>query len=353
MSAKKSTIKEIAAMAQVSPATVSLVINNKPGVGEQTRKKVLHILEATQYLPPRAISHKSLSFVFLKYKEHGMIVEENQGFIPAIIEYIEYFCTQENIQLITKVSDKYSFESMLFSQEIRRADGLFILGTELSKSQVALLQKFDRPYLVIDNSCQKYQINSVVMNNAGIVHQAIEHLYSLGHRKIGYLCSNVEISNFKERRDSFYRSLKEFSLQMSHRFLVKPTLQGAYMDTKAQLAKETELPSAFFADNDTIAIGAIKAFQEMGYKIPDDISIIGVDDIPYSAIASPALTTIRVSRRAMAEFSVSSLTQCVDSYLDSAPFPAVKVLVEGQLIVRGSTHLAENERISPAAGTTV
>lgn len=69
-------------MAQVSPATVSLVINNKPGVGEQTRKKVLHILEATQYLPPRAISHKSLSFVFLKYKEHGMIVEENQGFIP-------------------------------------------------------------------------------------------------------------------------------------------------------------------------------------------------------------------------------------------------------------------------------
>lgn len=343
MSVKKSTLKEIAKLAEVSPATVSLVINNRRGVGEQTRRKILSILEATQYIPPRTISHKSLSFVFLKYKEHGMVVEENQGFITAIIEYIEYFCTQKNIQLITKMSDKYSFEATLSSPEVRHADGCFVLGTELNPSQIALLQKFERPYLVIDNSCYRYQMNSVVMDNAGIVYHAIEYLHSLGHRRVGYLCSNVEISNFKERRDSFYSSLKEFGIQMSCRFLLKPTLHGAYMDAKAQLENERELPSAFLADNDTIALGAIKAFQEAGYKIPEDISIIGVDDIPYSAVASPALTTIRISRRAMAQFSVSSLTQCVEASLNNEPFPAVKVLVEGQLITREST-CPSNER---------
>ena len=111
------------------------------------------------------------------------------------------------------------------------------------------------------------------------------------------------------------------------------------MDAKVQLGREWELPSAFFADNDTIAIGAIKAFQEIGYQIPDDISIIGVDDIPYSSISTPPLTTIKVSRRAMAEFSVSALVQCVEAHMNGTPFPAIKTSVEGQLIVRGSTGL--------------
>lgn len=335
--AKKATIKEIAKIAQVSPATVSLVINNKPGVSEQTRERIISILESTRYISSRTTSRKPLSFAFLKYTEHGMVVEENQGFIPAIIEYIEYSCAQKKIPLFTKISDKYSFETILFSQEILNVDGLFVLGTELNTSQIALLQKLKQPYLVIDNECRAYQMNSVVMNNHGIVRQAVEHLYSLGHRRIGYLCSNVEISNFLERRNGFYDSIRELGMQMCSRLLLTPTLRGAYTDAKEQLKNEEDLPSAFFADNDTIAIGAIKAFQELGHKIPEDISIIGVDDIPYSSITSPALTTVKVSRRAMAEFSVSALIQCVEAYLNNAPFPAIKTFVEGQLIIRDST----------------
>lgn len=338
MPSKKPTIKEIAELANVSPATVSLVLNNKKGISEQTRRKILHILETTQYISPRAPIYKSLSFMFLKYKEHGMIVEENTGFIPAIIDYIEYFCAQRSIQLITKVLDKVSFEKFLSSSEIYDADGFFVLGTELTDEQISVLQKIDIPILLIDNSCRKFQLNSVVMSNEDIVHQAVEYLHTLNYRRIGYLCSNVEISNFKERRNGFYRSLKEFDLQMSCLFLMKPTLRGSYSDTKQQLQNVKSLPPAFFADNDTIALGAIKAFVEAGYKVPEDISIIGVDDIPFSAVAAPALTTIRVSRRAMAELSVTTLLQCVEAYQSEEVFPAIKVLIGGQLVERDSTR---------------
>lgn len=336
---KKPTIKEIAKLAQVSPATVSLIINNKKGVSEQTRKRVQSILESQMYVPQRSSSSTSpLTFVFLKYREHGMIVEENQGFIAAILDHIEYICNKEGIQLISKTADASTIEQILASPDVQNADGVFVLGTELHDNQLTYLQKIPCPYLVVDNYCRFHQINSVVMSNVEIVYQAIGHLYALGHRTIGYLSSNTIIANFRDREDGFYSALKELKLQAARRINVTPTLHGAYMDMKAAIAANPNMPSAFFANNDTIALGAIKALQEKGYRIPEDISIIGVDDIPYSKVATPALTTIRISRQTMGKCAVTALLQSVRSSSANSPISPIKVLVNGDLVLRDSTR---------------
>lgn len=336
---KKPTIKEIAKLARVSPATVSLIINNKKGVSEQTRKRVQSILEAQMYVPQRSSSSVApLTFLFLKYREHGMIVEENQGFIAAIIDHIEYICNKEGIQLISKTADASTIEQILLSPDIQKADGVFVLGTELHDEQLTILQKIPCPYLVVDNYCRFHQINAVVMSNSEIVHQAVGHLYALGHRTIGYLSSNTIIANFRDREAGFYSALKDLKLQPARRINVTPTLQGAYMDMKSAIAVNPTMPPAFFADNDTIALGAIKALQENGYRIPEDISIIGIDDIPYSKVAIPALTTVRISRQAMGKYAVTVLLQSVRSFSTSSPISPIKALVSGDLVLRDSTR---------------
>ena len=338
MTEKKPTIKEIAKLAQVSPATVSLIINNKKGVSESTRKRVQSILESQMYTPQRSASNTvPLAFLFIKYREHGMIVEENQGFIAAIVDHIEHTCNKKGIQLISKTADAATIEQTLCSSDVQNADGVFILGTELHDEQLILLQKIPCPYLVIDNYCRFHQVNAVVMSNQEITRQAGMHLYGQGHRSIGYLSSNTVIANFRDREEGFFASLEALKLQSARRINVTPTLHGSYVDTKNAIAVSRGMPSAFFADNDTIALGAIKAFQESGYQIPKDISIIGIDDIPYSKVATPALTTIHISRRAMGKYAVTSLLQSVKSRAAGIHIPPIKVLISGELIVRDST----------------
>lgn len=327
------TIRELAKLINVSPATVSIVLNRKKGVSEETRKKVLEAIEAYHYMPSIQKASKSKSVLLMKYCKSGMFVEENQGFISMIIDSIEEQLRMEHLGMTMMVA-KTELRAVLNSIDYTKYCGMIVIATEIMEDNYKTLQSIPIPFVVVDNTVPNYGYNSVCMNNYENVWMALQYCKECGHTEIGYLGSISDTENFRSRSKAFQLYVKEFGFRFEEKwkFLVTPTMLGAHDDFIKMLTKKTELPSCFFAENDTIALGVMKALKEQGYKVPNDISIIGFDDIPYASISSPALTTVHVQRNIMGRQSVFQLLQL----MEDSRFTPIKTRITGHLVVRDS-----------------
>lgn len=328
------TIRELSKLINVSPATISIVINEKKGVSEETREKVLTAMQEYNYCPQqrkKPIENKNV--LVLKYYRSGVFVEENQGFIAGILDAVENRLQKENLNMVLRVY-KEGFEKFLAETDLSQYEGIILIGTEFTPDLYPLFASISIPYVVVDNVCPYTSCNSVCMNNEENVYIAINYLKECGHQSIGYIGGNVYSENFQLRKKGFMESVEKLNLNYikEHTYMISPTMVGAYNDMLIQLDNLSTLPDCFFADNDTLALGAIKALKEKGIKIPKDVSIIGFDDIPYSAVSSPALTTVHVQRNQIGKLAVEKLLKMKkDRKIKSA-----KTLITGSLIVRDS-----------------
>lgn len=331
------TLTEIAQAANVSPTTVSFVLHNRPGVGPETRKRVQALLFENGYIDNknRKLQAKKRTFLFIKYIKNGDLVEGNDGFVLQIIDAAEKKARSLGIGLLmtscrgNKLAETFS---IIRSEPV---DGIILVGTELEPQYFPLLKEIDIPIIVIDNYVPYCDVNSVVMNNIETVFLSVKHLYELGHRKIGYLHSNFSIINFEERFRGYKLALEQLGLPYNPSlvFNVGVTLESAYGNMEKYLAENPILPTAFFCDNDIIAIGSMRALQGKGYVIPKDISIIGFDDISFCTMANPPLTTMRIPRQIIGERAVEILV----SHMENQSISTEKVQISGELILRQST----------------
>lgn len=326
-------IRELAKLAGVSPATVSLVMNDRPGVGKETRNRILQLAVEHDYVLGKR-SKELKNILFLKYIKHGMIVEDNAGFVSAIMDSVENDCCEEGYTLNVKTSEN-KLSKTLTEIQYHNYQGIIFLGTELDESEYSLLNNIPIPYVVIDNVMPHFHCNSIAIDNFEIVYGALKYLKELGHQEIAYFKSNIAIQNFVERSNAFLRYADKFDLKYNkiNEFAVTPTMLGAYKDLSMQLKDKPKLPSCAFADNDTIAVGAIKALKKAGYKVPEDISVIGFDDIPFAAINSPTLTTMRVPKKMIGTLALMQLHRMIEDEM----MMDQKTRVGGELVVRHST----------------
>ncbi|NLV57611.1 MAG: LacI family transcriptional regulator [Clostridiales bacterium] len=332
------TIREIANLAGVSPAAVSLVINNKKGISEETRRRVQAVIEENNYIVPDhkrgTAKRKRFRLCVIKYRTHGIALEENQGFIASIIDQIESRCRHFGYDLAMVNCKVTTAQETLREVMHTPPDGVIIMGTELTPSAYPLLDLLTVPTVVLDNGMNDMHIDSVVMDNEAISAEAVRYLHSIGHREIGYIRFSIPICNCEERYQGYLKQMTKLGLPIPEPVMVMPTLKDAYRDMKKLLAEGGYVPhGAAVADNDTVAIGVMRAIQEAGYKIPEDLSIIGVDDIPFSAMTMPGLTTMHISRSAMGALAVDALRKRIE-YAD---WPSMHTRIAGRLVVRGST----------------
>ena len=163
---------------------------------------------------------------------------------------------------------------------------------------------------------------------------ATSYLVNHGHQQIGYLRSKIRIKNFLEREDGFCKGLST-QKRSDYIFDVEPTSEGAYHDMKALLEKSPKLPTAFFADNDIIAISCMKALKEKGFRLPEDISVIGFDDImPLCEIIEPKLTTMRVPKQRLGMLAVDRLIANINNEAKEI----IKLEVSTELVERDSVY---------------
>ncbi len=333
------TIREIAAQAGVSPAAVSLVINNKKGVSEETRKRILSVMEESGYSPAiRKKEQKPLKIVVLKYRVHGIAFEENQGFIASIVDRIESECRHHGYDLLMYNCDPANAAASIKDMMNPPPDGVILIATELPEEDFPLLDLIDVPLVALDQNLYYPKVDCVVMDNENLMASLVEYLVKCGHREIGYFKFSQAVRNCDERYRGYLAALKRLGLEAPEPVILKPTVDGAFEDLAGLIRSGQYIPhGAVVCDNDTIAIGAIKAIREAGYSIPEDISIIGFDDIPFSATTMPALTTMRISRSAMGEMAVNILRR----RMKHPDYPCMKLLLSGKLIIRNSTRILE------------
>lgn len=331
------TLKEIAQALNVSPSTVSMVLNQKDGVSDVTRNKVMEMLYKNGYaLNSQKKSNTNRGSIrFLKYVKHSLLVEGNEGFVSSIIDSAEREARKKGYSFVITSFREDMLDEIFAMVRENPLDGVILLGTELEPTHYHHLNGINVPLVVVDNHMKFQGVDSVVMNNEDLVYKAVEHLRDLGHKNIGYLHSNTETANFIERNTAYMNVLSEFGMtyNSSNVYSVGVTMQSAYDSMVKLLESGTKLPSALFADNDSIAIGSIKALKSKGYKIPKDISIIGFDDIPFCTMADPPLTTMRVPKEDIGVWTVRRL-----HYRINHPnAPVTKMQFGGNLVIREST----------------
>lgn len=331
-------LKDIAKLANVSVSTVSLVLNNKEGVSKEKRDSIRALLAENGYALQTSDDPASkFTLRFLKFSRHGMLVNGNPGFVNSIFDSIEKECRFQGYNLIMNTVDVEHKDRIIRNLRRESYDALIVLGTEMEDNDIDDFLSMGTPTIVVDAPFFGHDVSSVTMNNASAIENAVKYLRSLGHGQIGFLANETPGGNCLSRYYGFLHAMELSGIPCDRSLIypVTPSMTEAYESVKALLDKNTRFPSALIANNDVIALGAIRAFREYGIRIPEDISIVGFDDISYAAIADPPLTTIAVPCSEIGIWAV----RLVSNYLNYPPAASTKILVDTCLIKRESTDV--------------
>ena len=214
------------------------------------------------------------------------------------------------------------------------SSAILLIGTELNEADARPLLTAQVPLVLLDCAFENLPFQCVLMENENAVAEAVRYLIAEGHTKIGYLYGSLRTRNFTCRANGYRRALLEQGLPIadSFQFEMPVSITGAYEAFGRILDEGREMPTAFFADNDMIALGAMQALQKYKYRVPEDISIIGFDDIAFSEVCAPGLTTIHVYKKELGQAAVRRLLELIRE-----PGQArMRIQVYNKLMKRGS-----------------
>jgi len=330
----KPTIKDIAKAANVSPGTVSNALNNKKGVSDEIKQLVFKVAKELGYSKETPNDRNTIRFVI--FKRHGYVVSDTP-FFSSLIEGIEKECRMQGYEMLishVNISDE-DYKETISNINNDYYSGLLILATEMATEDLELFGGNGAPVVLLDNYFRNCSFDCVLINNIDAAYRGTSHLIENGHKDIGYLHSSVYINNFYFRKQGYLEALSEHGLRADERFelCLEPTIEGSYRDMRSLLeGGGLDMPTAFFADNDIIAFGAMRALKEKGVKIPEDVSIVGFDDMPFCEITSPRLTTIKVFKQEMGSIAVKRLLQ----KMNGRESVVQKIEVATELITRES-----------------
>ena len=325
------TIKDIARQAGVAPSVVSRALNNKYGVKEETKELIQKIARELDYYPNTA----ARSLVTRKTGTIGiMMADISEPYYSQIIKGMEFVASQTGYTLLfsnsyESVERNRVLQKMIYSE---RVDGLVIVGSNIQeKNFVLTLLEQEVPFVLIERNFSDPRVNCIWVNNIEGAYLATKHLIEKGHRKIAHIAGNLYFQVALDRIEGYKKALNEAGIGFSEELVTSGNFisRDAYEAMKEQLRHNC---TAVFAASDTMAYGALQAITEAGLTVPDDIAVIGFDNLEFSALTNPPLTTIRQPRYEMGKQSMEILI----TNLQDARNEAVKVCLAPELVVRRS-----------------
>jgi LacI family purine nucleotide synthesis repressor len=275
------------------------------------------------------------------FKKHGYILSSDTQFFSALISACENECRQSGYELLISqiIHGEHDKEDIFKIINQSKIDGILLIATEMEESDFTHFENVDTPIVILDSYFRTKNYDCILINNSRGSYVATKYFINNGHTRIGFLGSTKNISNFEYRYRGFIRAINESNLSFSEddKILVEPTLDGAYRDMKEFLSNHKgNLPTALFALNDIMALGAIKAMQEQGIKIPEQVSIIGFDDIPFSSLSNPNLTTMKVYTNDMGKLAIKRLIEKIENEDEIS----LKIEIDTKLIERNSVVIS-------------
>ena len=308
----KVNIKKISELSGFSVATVSNALSNKRGVNKDTAERIVKIAREHGYIRDEKIKRIKM----VTYRDSGEVFNESP-FFSTLLDSIEAESRRSGyavsiLNLYRRHGDYEDNVRELFNDTM---SAILLVGTEMGESDAKVFMEASQPLVMVDNYFENLCFDTVLMDNEDSVGKAVNYLIENGHRKIGYIQGDARIRNFISRSRGYRRALWEKGISPDEEmiFEVKPSIVGAFEGMNRYIEEGRRLPTAFFADNDMIALGAMQALQKNGFSIPDDISIIGFDDITLGEAFVPGLTTISVDIKAMGRLAVRRLVEQIQN----------------------------------------
>ena len=342
------TAKEIAEKLGISASAVSLAMNGKPGVSIATRERVLAEAVRTGYsVQKKALPAAARNIRYVIFLEGGDTVKET-SFYSIVLQGIEEKAKEFGYNVLIS----YFYSSGDWTDQIsticKDVDGLILLATEIEDRHIEKiythgLEKHTVPIVLVDNATSKVDVDCVVSDNLRGAYKAVTYLLDKRHPDVGYLRSKSRIDNFDERQAGVLKARKECGigkLSPIQSIDVGISSEQAYYDMCAWLDAGGKPLSAFFADNDIIAAACIRALKAKGFRVPEDVSIVGFDDMPICTMIDPTLTTIRVMKEHLGMTAMEILHQRIlngDYALTDQRIGVYRTTI--------STHLVERDSV--------
>ena len=290
-------MQEIAKMAGVSLGTVSNVLNNTAKVREPTRKRVLDAVQAAGYQPSqlaRGLRRDKTNMI-------GMIIPDiTNPFFPAVVRGAEDVAFSNGYRLILCNTDNDHSKELVHLNELRTylPAGLIVIPSNFSDltTQAESYRRAGTGVVCIDRLPKNWSGDSVTANNEAGAYDATRFLLKMGHARLAAISGPLHLTNAKERLGGFKRAMREAKLHVAPEYVQETTFdkRGGYMKTLV-LLRLIPRPTAIFAGNDMIALGALLAIREAGLRCPEDISLMGFDDLDLSETTNPALSSVSQS----------------------------------------------------------
>lgn len=330
---RRVTIRDVARASGVSYATVSRVLTGYEFVKETTRNRVMEAAEQLGYVAN--LSARSLAGG--RSRIIGLIVPNlDNGYVGAITQGIDRELARANYDLMLYTSHRQPGKESFYVGTLANGltDGLLLVAPLVPATYLEALREQNFPYVLIDQADVSENSNVVEATNWQGAYEATRYLNQLGHTRIAFITGSLAVRSAVDRLRGYKAALADCNIPVTEALIIEGDYQQqtGYEVTKSLLQNVDPPPTAIFASNDLSAFGAMDAAREHGYRIPDDISIIGFDDVPQASFVYPKLTTVRQPLEQMGHVAVKMLLE----HIEDQSNPPQRVALATQLVIRDS-----------------
>jgi LacI family transcriptional regulator len=334
------TLKDIASATGVSQATVSRVINDDPRISETTKRRVREALDSLGYRGTGRRT-RTMGVAFLIADLTRSVHEDvfYNEVLGGVTEYLE----PRGYYALVSTSTGRSAGSL--PAVVRRVDGVIAGGMNLQDSLVGALARSPVPVVFIGRQRRGDGLNAILSDREEGARLATEHLLSLGRRKLACICGPLNTTVHQDRLAGFRRAIAEAGLVTDERLIrsTSRTAEGGFecaMKLLDATASSGSSPDAIFAADDWIAIGVLRALRRRGFRVPEDVAVVGYNDVPFASLTNPPLTTIHVPRRRLGRLAAKVVLDLIEERNVEEP---VQMVVSPYLVVRESTVWQEED----------
>ena len=331
------TIKDVAKMAGVSTTTVSHVINKTRFVAKETEEAVMQAIKSLKYSP----SAVARSLKVNTTKSIGMIVTTSESpYFAEIIHAVEDHCYRQGYSLFlcNTQNDPEKIKNHVEMLAKKRVDGLLVMCSEYTQHSLDVLSGFSSVPMVVMDWGPNVDTDIIEDNSFTGGYLATKHLIDCGHKEIGLIAGELDKTTARTRYEGFVKAMNETNLPIHENWIMEGFFEpeDGY-ECMNKILSQDSLPTAVFCCNDVMALGAISAITEKGLRVPDDISIIGYDNIHSSRFYAPPLTTIHQSKSRLGAQAVNLLFERIANK-DNDNHEKHRIAIHPELVIRKSVR---------------
>ncbi|MDP4087016.1 MAG: LacI family DNA-binding transcriptional regulator [Bacillota bacterium] len=340
------TIKDVARLANVAPSTVSRVIANSPRISEETKRNVKKAMEELNYHPnlnARSLASQSTQTIGIVMPSSGDVFFQNP-FFPTVLQGISEGAREKKyaLHMTTGKLERETLEAVTNMVQGKRVDGMILLNSKVDDKVMSFLKKSDFPFVLIGKpSNQIEEITHVDNDNVRAMREATEYLIERGHKQIAFIGGSLDLMVTVDRLLGYQQALMNANIPIKNEYILhEEFLRGGGQEAVNELVSLKERPTSLVVADDFMALGVLSTLDELGIKVPEEISVVSFNNVLLSELSKPPLTSIDINIFDLGYQASRSLIQKIENSAE----PTKRIIIPHKLVERLSCSEPEEKK---------